>query len=128
MIVVDSSILIPQLRKPAEPVRKRLAIEDIAVCGVTRAEVLHGVQSDAQAEAFLHMLNGFPLLEMTAGDWDAVGLNLATFRRNGLVVPFQDAVVATMAMRADYELWCNDRHFGLMQAFLPALRLATNVS
>ncbi len=76
----------------------------------------------------VRILDGIPLLEVTAADWDAVGLNLAMLRRNGLIVPFQDVIVATMAVRADYELWCNDRHFSLMLAFLPALRLSTPAS
>lgn len=126
MILLDSSILIPYIRTPAEPVRRRLANDDVFIRGVTRAEVLHGSRSDAAATAFLRILDGIPLLEMTNSDWDAVGLNMAVMRRNGLIVPFQDAVVATIAVRADYELWCNDRHFVLMQGFFPALRLSTD--
>ncbi len=125
MILVDSSILIPYIRKPSDPVRQRLSNEDVFVCGITRAEVLHGAKSDADAAALRRILDGFPLLEMLNSDWDAVGSNLATFRRSGLMVPFQDAIVATMATRANYVLWCNDRHFRLMQATLPHLRLVS---
>ena len=128
MILLDSSILIPYLRKPSEPVRRRLANEKVFICGVTRAEVLHGSRSNAGVVDFLRILDGIPLLDVTSADWDAVGLNLAMLRRNGLIVPFQDMIVATLAMRADYELWCNDRHFGLMQAILPALRLSSITS
>ena len=42
---------------------------------------------------------------------------------NGLVVPFQDAMVAYLAIKNNCEVWTNDKHFKLMQVVLPELKL-----
>jgi predicted nucleic acid-binding protein len=52
-----------------------------------------------------------------------VGDHLAELRRNGLTVPVPDAVIATLGMHLDIEVWSRDPHFPSMQRILPALKL-----
>ncbi|WP_296690592.1 hypothetical protein [Treponema sp. UBA6852] len=40
-----------------------------------------------------------------------------------LAVPFQDAMIAYLAIKHDCEVWTNDKHFRLMQVVLPSLIL-----
>ena len=40
-----------------------------------------------------------------------------------MTVPFPDAVVATLAIANNLELWTRDAHFTLIQQWLPALKL-----
>ena len=42
---------------------------------------------------------------------------------NGLAVPFQDAIIAYLAIKYNCEVWTNDKHFKLMQVVLPELKL-----
>ena len=41
----------------------------------------------------------------------------------GITVPFPDALIATIAIDNDLELWNYERHFADMQKVLPALKL-----
>ena len=95
----------------------------VALCGVTRAEVLHGVGNGAERTNVLVLLNAF--LPLSVGDalWDQVGDNLAVLRAGGLTIPFPDAVIASVAIANGIELWTRDRHFTLVQQLLPALKL-----
>jgi hypothetical protein len=49
--------------------------------------------------------------------------NLAKLRANGLTVPFPDAVIATLGMENDLEVWARDAHFPAMQRVLTKLNL-----
>jgi predicted nucleic acid-binding protein len=55
--------------------------------------------------------------------WDLVGDTLATLNARGLTVPFADAVVATLGIEHDIEVWARDAHFSAMQKILPQLKL-----
>ena len=55
--------------------------------------------------------------------WDTVGDNLATLRSKGITVPMADAVIATLGIENDIEVWARDPHFPLMQTALPRLKL-----
>ena len=55
--------------------------------------------------------------------WDALGRNLFTLRRSGITVPFTDALITTVEIENDLELWTHDTHFAMIQIALPRLRL-----
>ncbi len=55
--------------------------------------------------------------------WANLGRNLAQLGAKGITVPFADALIATVAIDNDLELWNYDRHFADMQKLLPALKL-----
>jgi predicted nucleic acid-binding protein len=123
MILLDSSVLFDHTRG-RDP---RLAIHfsnlPIAVCGVVRAEVLCGARHPADRAALIRLLNGFAQVSTPESIWDVVGDTLATLRTNGVTIPFPDAVLATLAIVNDLELWTRDNHFALIQTHLPALKL-----
>ncbi len=52
-----------------------------------------------------------------------LGDNLNTLRAGGMTIPFADAVIATVAVVNDIDLWTRDAHFTLVQGVLPALKL-----
>lgn len=52
-----------------------------------------------------------------------VAANDHALRAAGLSVPFADAVLATVAIANDVELWARDIHYPMIQTVLPQLKL-----
>ncbi len=123
MILVDATVLIDYLRKGDAALLAMMQMNGAALCGATRAEILHGAGGPKHRQKLLQLLSTFPMVSMPDAAWDAVGDNLAVLRANGLTVQFPDAIVATTAILLDVEAWARDHHFPAMQKFLPALKL-----
>lgn len=68
-------------------------------------------------------LNDFTYLSFSEKDWILLAKQFITLKQNGLVVPFQDAMIAYLAIKNDCKVWTNDKHFKLMQVVLPGLKL-----
>jgi predicted nucleic acid-binding protein len=123
MILVDTNVVIDAIRTQDPKLIGLFQAHAAAVCGVTRAEVLHGARTPAERQRFVAMLGILGLLPMPDALWDVVGDHLAALRAGGIVVPFQDVVIATVAIAYDIELWTRDQQFAHIQRILPALRL-----
>jgi predicted nucleic acid-binding protein len=123
MILLDASVLIDFDRSKDPKLDGLLLTLPLAACGPTRAEFLHGARNPPHRAKLVNSLNGFAQVQIPETLWDVIGDNLALLRSRGLKVPFPDAVVATVAITFDLELWARDAHFSQVQTHLPALRL-----
>lgn len=123
MILVDSSVMIDALRKPDPKLQNLFNSLRPAVCGIVVAEVLHGARDAIDYSKLVAALAGFPQVAMPDPIWEPVGRNLWTLRSKGVSVPFQDVVIATVAIENDIELWTRDAQFQMIQAVLSALKL-----
>ena len=123
MILADTNIIIGFWRKPDEDAARVFGTEDVAICGVVKAELLHGARSLEDCGRILRALSDFPYVDMREADWDSLGHHLWQFRSRGVAVPFQDAIIATLALSNKASVWTHDRHFALMKSVLPALQL-----
>lgn len=123
MILLDASIIIAYERSGDPKLLHQFKTHAASLCGITRAEVLHGVRDPANRAKVVAALNLFPLVTIPDALWDQVGDNLAALRAAGLRFPFPDVVLATVAIAYDIELWTRDQQFKPMQTVLPALRL-----
>jgi predicted nucleic acid-binding protein len=123
MILVESGVLIDFLRTREAKLDALFRSLPVAVCGVTRAEILHGVRSPADRQRLVVFLGAFQQVPIPDSLWDAVGGHLAVLRSNGITVPFPDAVIATVGIENAIEVWSRDSHFSLMQTALPRLKL-----
>ena len=123
MILVDTSVIIDYLRTGDAKVDKLLHTLPMAICGISRAELLHGVRSPVDRKRLIIILAAFIHLTIPDTIWDAVGDNLCILRSKGVSIPFPDAVIATLAISNDIELWTRDSHFGHVQSAIPALKL-----
>jgi len=103
MILVDSGVLIDFLRTKDAKLDALFRSLPVAICGVTRAEILHGVRNPADRQRLLVFLSAFKQEPIPEPLWDAVGDNLATLWANGITVPFPDAVIATVGIENDSE-------------------------
>ena len=123
MILLDTSVIFDHTRGTDARLARWFAIYPVAVCGIVRSEVLHGARNPADRAKLLALLNLFIHLPVPDSIWDTVGDNLSVLRSNGVTVPFPDAVLATLAIVNDVELWTRDSHFTLVQQYLPLLKL-----
>jgi predicted nucleic acid-binding protein len=123
VILLDSSVIFDHTRGTDPRLAGFFKTLPIGVCGVVRAEVLHGARNPANRVALLALLNQFAQIPTPETCWDAVGDNLAVLRSNGVTVPFADAILATIALIGGHELWTRDTHFALIQKWLPTLKL-----
>ncbi|WP_433001967.1 PIN domain-containing protein [Treponema socranskii] len=96
---------------------------DIAICGVIKTELLRGSQSADDFAQIQMSLADFYYLNFAENDWVALAKQFITLKKHGLVVPFQDAMIAFLAIKYDCEVWTNDKHFKLMQTAIPQLKL-----
>ena len=123
MILVDSSVIFDHTRGRDPRLAQLFATLPVAVCGIVRAEVLHGARSASNRTALLALLNQFGQVVTPEAVWDEVGDNLCLLRMHGLTIPLPDVLQATLAIVHDLELWARDAHFPSMQQHLPALKL-----
>jgi predicted nucleic acid-binding protein len=123
MILSDTTIIVAYWRKPSAAQRHIFSSCPVAFCGITRAELYVGAKTEqeiANYAAELSLLNEIPLDNSI---WGEVGRNLRTLRLRGITVPFTDAVIATVALENDLEVWTYDAHFKLIQTVILGLRI-----
>jgi predicted nucleic acid-binding protein len=87
------------------------------------AEVLCGARDAGHYQKLVASLAAFPQIAIADTLWETVGRNLWVLRTRGITVPFPDAVIATVAIENDVELWTRDAQFKLIQTALPRLKL-----
>ena len=123
MVLVDTNIIIGFWRKRDSSMEQIFLTEDVAVCGVVKAELMHGARNKEDIDRIVKALSPFPCLDMQEGDWEKLGRNLYELRSHGITLPFQDALIATIAISHRAQVWTNDVHFARIQEFVPELRL-----
>jgi predicted nucleic acid-binding protein len=123
MILVDTNVIIDFWDKPTEEAKNVFEDNDIAICGVIKTELLRGSNSEKQFSQMEEALNDFTYLSFSEKDWISLAKQFITLKKNGLVVPFQDAMIAYLAIKNDCKVWTNDKHFKLMQVVSPELKL-----
>ena len=95
----------------------------MVICGIVRAELLHGALSEKDYARITTMLEAFDEKVMEPTDWQLLGSNLYKLRRSGLTVPLSDAIIATLSIKYDVPVWTKDRHFPLIGNVLSGLRI-----
>jgi len=123
MILTDSNILIDYFRSNDEVLKNRLDSLEIAVCGPVKTELFHGAQTDDEIDNILKTFSSFELLVTDEYDWEFAGLMLNTIRKNGFSIPVTDALIAYLGIKYDVPVWTKDKHFKMIQAVYPELKL-----
>lgn len=125
MILVDTNIIINFWKHPSERMAAVFNTEYIVLCGIVKAELLHGARSDKDFKKIMEALSEFPFLEIGNDLWDFLGNVLFRLRKNGLTIPFQDAVLTALALTHNARLWTDDKHFQLVAPLFPDLLFFT---
>src|SRR5688500_7546902 len=115
MILVDTGVLVDFLRTKDPKLAALFRSLPVAVCGAIRAELLAGARDAVTRQQGLVFLSPFLHAPTPEPHWDLIGDNLATLRAHGITVPFPDAVIATVAIANDIEVWTRDPHDLTMQ-------------
>ena len=123
MILADTNVIIDFWDNPNDESARIFEDNEIATCGVIKTELLRGSNSEKQFSQIEEALNDFTYFSFSEKDWISLSKLFITLKKNGLAVPFQDAMIAYLAIKHDCEVWTNDKHFKLMQVVLPSLRL-----
>lgn len=123
MILIDTNVLLDYLRTNDTLLFGKFQTFAGAICGICRAEILHGARSAIEFRDLVTFLDGFGQIAIRDDLWDEVGDLLSKLRSKGVSVPFTDVVVAMVAIDADLELWTRDKQFALIQSVEPKLKL-----
>jgi predicted nucleic acid-binding protein len=123
MILTDTTVVIDYLRAPTVQLVKIIQLNQAAICGATISEVYAGARSPADFKKYDKALSVFAVVAIRKKTWPNLGRNLAQLGAKGITVPFPDALIATLGIENDIEVWARDPHFPMMQQVLPELKL-----
>ncbi len=123
MILVDTNIIVDIWRNPNEEKIDLFRELDVVICPVVEVELIHGARSEKEKREIKSALNDIEMLPIDEIVWEELGEIVYSLRRNGVTVPFQDALIAAVAVRYSCQLWTNDRHFENISKVIDELRL-----
>jgi predicted nucleic acid-binding protein len=123
VILIDSNIIIDYWKKPKKDTEIIIKQNEIATCGIVIAELIHGAKNKKDIIRIIDALSPFKLIEIEKNDWFEIGNLLNKLRRNGLKVPFQDAILSYLSIKHDLFLWTKDKHFKLIKEVFSELKL-----
>jgi len=123
VILMDTSVLIDDMRGKDVKLQGLVQRLPVAICGFVRVEVLCGARGVAHRSKLLASLAGYQQMAFPEPLFDIVGDTLAELRKIGLTIPLSDVAIATLAIHEGIEVWSRDRHFADIQKILPSLKL-----
>ena len=129
--MIDTNIIVDFWKTGNEKIKSIIVKYPIYICGVVKAELCYGAKNDDDLFLILKSLSSFPEIDIQHRLWESIGINLFKLRTNGITVPFQDVIIATIAIENSLKVWTNDKHFENIQSVLKDLQLfdynSTNV-
>jgi len=123
MILVDTNVIINFWKKPDKDNIEIFENEDIATYGIIKAELIHGAKTDKEIDLIIESLADFTFFEIKDNDWIEIGKILNLLKKNGITVPFQDAVLTFLSIKNNTFFWTYDNHFDLIKKEIPQLKL-----
>ena len=127
MVLVDSSVWIEALRRNGR-LDVKVALENLleeyeAVwCGPVKLEVLGGARAQDR-----HPLEDYfsciPYLPMADAAWDSAKKLTGRLRDRGCTTPWNDILIASLAIKADCRIYTVDGHFEMMRDAGAGIRL-----
>ncbi|MDH7553603.1 MAG: PIN domain-containing protein [Spirochaetota bacterium] len=123
MILVDTSIIVEYWKNPKREYTDVFITQDIAICGIVQAELIYGARSNKEVEKIISALECFNFIDIDKEDWNGIGKFLHKLRIKGVKIPFQDAIIAYLAVKNNIPLWTRDKHFELIRDVIKELKL-----
>ena len=122
MVLVDSSIWIEAARRDGD-LQAKVGLENLlgeyeaVLCAPVRLEVLGGARK-MERERMEHDFSCLPFLHVLEKDWLAAIEHAWKLRDAGLTVPWNDILIATLAVRGRMRAYAKDKHFESMAPIL----------
>jgi predicted nucleic acid-binding protein len=123
MILADTNIIIDFWKNPTQDQIDIFSNNEIAICPVIMVELIHGAKSEKQKSKIKEALRELHMIPIDDETWELFGDILYKLKISGATVPFQDALVAAVAIDNDCLLWTNDKHFPMIGRVLKELKL-----
>lgn len=123
MILVDTNIIIDFWDKSEDSLTKIFEDEEIAICGVVQAELLHGAKDQDEFDFMQDCLSELDFLSLQDDDWLEVGRMNLLLKQHGISVPLQDSIIAYIAIKNNVSLLTRDKHFSLIAKVFSELKL-----
>lgn len=115
MILLDTNVIIDLLNNEDDSRWYLLNQEDCVICGIVISELYSGIRSKKEEKAVELFVNSLDCLSVEEGDWQKIGQLISHFKKNGLSVPFQDAVLAYLSIKYGCKILTLDKHFPMMK-------------
>lgn len=125
--LVDTSVWIEALRPGGRQeivrwLKEALLREAVVLAPPVKTEILLGARNEKQFSELNEMLNALPLLEDNHAVWERAAFLGFRLRRQGLVIPLVDLIIASWALHHSCTLVHRDRHFDLIAGEFPEQR------
>jgi hypothetical protein len=127
MVIVDTSAWIEMHRLKGNAAVK-LAVRGLldefqaALCGPVEMEFLGGARPN-ERERLQAWCNILPYIRSDQKIWRKTAINFAILKSSGCTAPWNDVLIATIAMENGCSVYAVDSHFTAMAGILPSLRL-----
>ena len=126
--LVDTSVWIEALRPKGQQevtrwLKEVLLREAVVLAPPVKTEILLGAKDENQFNELKELLDTLPLLGYEDVVWERAASLGFRLRRQSLVVPLVDLLIASWALVNDCALVHRDRHFGLIANAAPELKL-----
>lgn len=123
LVLVDTSAWIELHRKDGNPavkfaVRALLDEFEAALCGPVEMEYLGGARP-AERERLQAWCNVLPYIRSDQKLWRKAATNFSLLKSKGITAPWNDVLIATIAVEAECRVYAVDKHF---TAMAPVLR------
>ena len=117
-ILIDTCIWIDYFRKTtnntAQIVEQMLLNESVFICGPILYEIMQGIKTDKEKNAFIEAIKAVNHIEMTRDLWLKAGELSSELKSNGKTIPFSDIIIATIALQNNLSVFTYDTHFQLI--------------
>jgi len=119
LVLIDTSVWIPFLRKSPPPLVKKevdhlLAENRVAIFPMIRLELLGGTKSTSDFARLKSRLDALHQIPTDETSWVMAAELAFKLRQLGKVIPYTDILIGSAAIVADLLLLHADRHFDLM--------------
>lgn len=115
--MVDSNVYINLLKARNDPTRILggwAGDRNLAVCGMIRMEVLRGVKMPRIYQSMANFMDVMINVRTNDSFWDEAAALAWKLDRKGQVIPSQDIIIATYAMRLGAAILTFDAHFRMI--------------
>ncbi|RPJ35316.1 MAG: PIN domain-containing protein [Verrucomicrobiaceae bacterium] len=122
LVIVDTSAWIETHRRDGSPavklaVRGLLDEFEAALCGPVEMEYLGGVRPE-ERERLQAWCNVLPYVRNDQKLWRKAAANFALLKKKGITAPWNDVLIATIALENGCRVYAVDKHFTAMAPLL----------